>query len=33
MFMGIQAVGSDIDNRGSIRTGSILIDQMTIAGE
>jgi len=33
MFMGIQAVGSDIDHRGSIRTGSILIDQMTIAGE
>ncbi|MDX1335511.1 MAG: metalloprotease PmbA [Gammaproteobacteria bacterium] len=33
MFMGIQAVGSDTDNRGSIRTGSILIDQMTIAGE
>ena len=33
MFMGIRAVGSDIDNRGSIRTGSILIDQMTIAGE
>jgi len=33
MFMGIRAVGSDIDSRGSIRTGSILIDQMTIAGE
>ena len=33
MFLGIQAVGSDSDNRGSIRTGSILIDQMTIAGE
>ena len=33
MFMGIQAVGSDVDARGNIRTGSILIDRMTIAGE
>ena len=33
MFRGISAVGSDVDLRGSIRTGSILIDKMTIAGE
>ena len=33
MFRGILAVGSDIDLRGSIRTGSILVDEMTIAGE
>ena len=33
MFRGILAVGNDVDLRGSIRTGSILIDQMTIAGE
>jgi len=33
MFRGIRAVGSDVDLRGSIRTGSILLDQMMIAGE
>ncbi len=33
MFQGIQAVGSDVDLRGSIRTGSILLDRMMIAGE
>ena len=32
MFLGIREVGSDVDSRGSIRTGSILIDRMTIAG-
>ncbi len=32
MFKGIVAVGSDIDNRGSIKTGSILIDEMQVAG-
>jgi PmbA protein len=32
MFKGIVAVGSDIDSRGSIMTGSILIDEMQIAG-
>lgn len=32
MFKGIVAVGSDVDNRGSIRTGSILIDEMQVAG-
>ncbi|MDH5358708.1 MAG: metalloprotease PmbA [Gammaproteobacteria bacterium] len=32
MFMGIQAVGSDVDKRGNTRTGSVWIDRMTIAG-
>jgi hypothetical protein len=26
-------VGTDVDRRGNIRTGSILIERMTIAGE
>lgn len=33
MFMGIQEVGMDVDERSNIRTGSLLIDQMTVAGE
>ncbi|WP_114327464.1 metalloprotease PmbA [Candidatus Colwellia aromaticivorans] len=33
MFNGIIAVGSDIDKHGSIATGSILIDEMQIAGQ
>lgn len=33
MFMNLIAVGNDIDKRGSIRTGSILIDEMMIAGD
>ncbi len=33
MFANITAVGADLDDRGSFRTGSILIDGMTIAGE
>ena len=32
MFNGIVEVGNDVDKRGNIRTGSILIDNMTIAG-
>lgn len=32
MYRGIVAVGNDVDVRGNIRTGSILIDQVTIAG-
>lgn len=32
MFNGIEAVGSDIDPRSHMRTGSILIGRMTIAG-
>ena len=32
IFNGIQAIGSDVDTRSNIHTGSILIDNMTIAG-
>jgi PmbA protein len=32
MFRGILAVGNDLDVRGAIRTGSILVGEMTIAG-
>lgn len=32
MFADIQAIGSDIETRGSRRVGSILIGQMTVAG-
>ena len=33
MFMDIAAIGNDIDPRSSLKTGSILIKQMKIAGE
>ena len=33
IFRNIVAVGNDVDMRGSMRTGSILISEMTIAGE
>ena len=33
MFMDVQAIGSDVDPRSSILTGSILIGKMTVAGE
>ena len=33
MFKNIVAVGNDVDLRGNTRTGSILIEQMSIAGE
>jgi PmbA protein len=32
MYRGIVDVGSDVDARGGIRTGSILVEQMTVAG-
>ena len=32
MFLGIREVGADVDARGAIRTGSLLIERMTIAG-
>lgn len=32
MFRGILAIGTDLDARGGIRTGSILVHEMTIAG-
>ena len=33
MLMGIDAIGSDVDPRSSILTGSILVGKMTLAGE
>ena len=33
MYRGIVAVGNDTDTRGNIRSGSILIDHMTLAGD
>jgi len=33
MYLGIQAVGTDVDPRSHLLTGSILLDRMTIAGE
>ena len=33
MFRGIVAVGSDVIQRGSKRTGSVLIDEMAVAGD
>lgn len=33
MFKGIVAVGTDFDKHGSINTGSILIDEMQVAGQ
>ncbi|MGB5716706.1 MAG: metallopeptidase TldD-related protein, partial [Gammaproteobacteria bacterium] len=32
MFMHIVEVGNDVDLRGNTRTGSVLIEEMTIAG-
>ena len=33
MYMQIVAVGNDIDARGNTRTGSVLIENMTVAGD
>jgi PmbA protein len=33
MFAGIAAVGDDVDTRGGIRVGSVLLNEMTIAGQ
>jgi PmbA protein len=33
MFLGLRAVGRDVDTRGNTRTGSWLIERMTVAGE
>jgi len=33
MFKSIIAIGQDMDLRGNIRSGSILIEQMAVAGE
>jgi PmbA protein len=32
IYAKIQAVGKDVDNRGNIHTGSILIEEMMVAG-
>ncbi len=32
MFLGIREIGADVDTRSAVRTGSILIEQMTVAG-
>jgi PmbA protein len=33
MYRNIAAIGSDVDVRGGVRVGSVLISEMTIAGE
>ncbi len=33
MYAGLQAVGSDVDRRGNVHTGSLLLDEMTVGGE
>lgn len=33
MFSNIAAIGNDVDLRGNIRCGSVLVEQMTVAGE
>jgi PmbA protein len=33
MFMDVQAIGSDVDPRSSVLTGSILVGKMIVAGE
>jgi len=33
IFKGIAAIGSDIDYRGSVQTGSILVEEMQVSGE
>ncbi len=33
VFKGIVALGADVDDRGTLHTGSVLIDDLTIAGE
>jgi PmbA protein len=33
MYRSIVAIGDDVDLRGAVRTGSVLLEQMTIAGD
>jgi PmbA protein len=33
IFQGIQAIGDDVDLRGGVRCGSVLVEAMMIAGE
>ena len=32
MYRGILGIGTDVDRRGGVLTGSILLEQMTIGG-
>ena len=32
MYRGVRALGADVDTHGAIRTGSALIDEVTVAG-
>ena len=32
MYQGIVAIAADVDYRGGIRTGSVLLDEVTLAG-
>jgi len=32
MYQGVRAIGSDLDTRGAVLTGSVLLDEVTIAG-
>ena len=33
IFMNIVAVGNDVDRRGGVHTGSVLVSQMQLAGD
>ena len=33
MYAGLRRVGSDVDERGNIRCGSVLLERMTVAGD
>jgi PmbA protein len=33
LYLDIQAVGSDVDRRGVIQSGSLLVGRMTVAGD
>jgi PmbA protein len=33
LFKGIRAIGSDVDERGTVRCGSVLVDGLTLAGQ
>jgi len=33
IYRAISAVGSDVDTRGAVRTGSVLVDRLTVAGQ
>ena len=33
MFAGIRAIGSDVDVRGGVRCGAVLVEGLTVAGQ